>query len=97
MAEDKKKDGRLVVLEDGRELRVNLNTLTWREVRELMSGINLRDEETREQSERRYAELVGQAVGLNADEMLALGYVDFRKVEKKVADFVRDPVGTDPN
>ena len=99
MADEKQQDRRGIVLADGRELRLDLNSLTWREVRELMTvGVTpAQDDAERDAREWRYADLLGQAVGLSAEEMLALGFEDFRCIERKVAGFIRDPVGADPN
>lgn len=97
MTDEKMRERRLVVLEDGRQLHVNLNNLTWRQVRELMSGPQAGEEEEREEREWRFAGLIGQTVGLSADEMLELGFLDFSRIERKVIEFMRDPVGVDPN
>jgi hypothetical protein len=93
-------DPRKVRLDDGRELTVRLNALTWREVREYVAGVPSFDPEQPEAStaaERHHAELKGRCCGLTADEVLALGFEDFSRVSRKISDLIVNPVETDPS
>jgi hypothetical protein len=95
-----KPNSRRVRLSDGRELTVNLNALTWREVREYVAGVPTHDPEHPDAAgaaERHHAALKGQCCGLSADEVLALGFEDFSRVSKKISDLIVNPVETDPS
>ena len=99
--EDKQNiDPRLVKLSNGREVRIDLNGLNWREVRELTAGVPMFDAlhpEASASAEYRHAELKGKACGLTADEVLALGFGDFSLISKRVTDLIVNPVEADPN
>lgn len=93
-------DARRVRLDDGRELTVSLNALTWREIREYVAGVPSFDPAHPEASitaERRHAELKGRCAGLSTDEVLALGFEDFSRLSKKISDLIVSPVETDPS
>ena len=95
-----KPNPREVKLSDGRKLIVNLNELTWRDVREYVQGVPSHDPEHPEaasEAERRHAELKGRACGLSTDDVLALGFEDFSLIGKKISDIIVDPIGTDEN
>ncbi len=93
-------DPRRVRLDDGRELTVSLNALTWREIREYTAGVPSFDPahpEAAASAERRHAELKGRCCGLSADEVLALGFEDFLRLSRKISDLIVSPVETDPS
>lgn len=93
-------DPRRVRLDDGRELTVSLNALTWREIREYVAGVPSFDPahpETSAAAERRHAELKGRCCDLTADEVLALGFEDFTRLSKKISDLIVSPLETDPS
>lgn len=93
------KNPRLIVLEDGSEVIVNLNLIKWQEAREALFGADYdkSDPEKTRQGEQRYAELIGKTVGKSAKEMLALGFEDFRAISNKFVELIRNPIKTDPN
>jgi len=97
MAKDKD-DPRTIVLSDGKELRVDLNAMTWPEVREMLRGAPYdKDEEADAANRVRYAGGLGKFVGLSAGEVLDLGFLDFRRIEGRIIDALKDPLAFDPN
>jgi len=100
MTEKKKDNPRQIVLDDGRELTIDLRALTWGEADDMVSlYIEARGKKTDASlaARRELAGLLGRVVGLSADEVLALSIVDFAQVNRQVAAFIRDPLHADPN
>lgn len=96
MSNDNPTDPRQIILEDGRELVLDINRITWGEVREL-ARIAIQTHENVEDAEARYCDLLGKPVGLSGEEIQALGYADFRQIEGRLNGFIRNPLKTDPN
>ncbi|MBN1122801.1 MAG: hypothetical protein JXJ17_17120 [Anaerolineae bacterium] len=96
MTDEKKKDPRQIVLEDGQELTLDMRNITWVEANEMLR-VRAEKEGDIEAAQRRFADLLGRCVSLSAEEVLALNLVDFARVSRRVAEFVRDPLGADPN
>ena len=93
---DRKENPRLIVLEDGRELTVDLRYMTWVEADEMLR-IRAEKAEDVAAAQYRFAELLGRAVGLSAEDVLGLSVVDFARVSRRVGEFIRNPLGADPN
>lgn len=81
-----------VTLSDGRALSLDMYRVTWNEAAQLLT-MRVVSEEERAQ----YAGLIGKAYGLSADEMLALPFPDFRRLELALIAAYRAPVEADPN
>ena len=97
MTDEQKNDNpRLIVLEDGRELTIDIDAITWAEAREMMF-MRIENPEEREEKDWRYAELLGRTVGLNAEEMMAFGLRQFKVIDKRVSRFILNPLSADPN
>lgn len=92
-----KTNPREVKLADGRTVTFDLNALTWAEVRELSYPPKFEGEDAKSQYEEWYASYIAKATGLSTEEVLALGFVDFRRLDDRFASLVRDPLGNDPN
>ncbi len=90
MAETNGADPRTVVLEDGRELRIDLNAISWAEYRELARGVDYDSDE----GVARFDALLSKVVGEDAGN---LGALDHRLVVRRVHEIYADPVKADPN
>jgi hypothetical protein len=80
---------REVELHDGRRLSLNPYALSWDDVTALI--------EAGRQDGPEYKRLVGKAFGLSGEEFGALPFPDASKLDRAVGDFLRNPVGADPN
>lgn len=87
-AEQANDNPRQVTLSDGREVEVDLYSVTYAEVVEMTDPATPLD---------RMHALMGQVVGLKGDELAALPYPDYRRVDRAVFRLLKDPLGADPN
>lgn len=98
MTDETKANPREVKLSDGRVLTINLNGLTWRDVREYVAGVppfDPKDPEASKAAERHHAELKGRTCGLTADQVLELGFEDFGRLSARVSGLIVNPVEAD--
>ena len=79
---------RQVKLSDGREVEVDLYKVTYAEVVEMTDPATPMD---------RMHALMGQVVGMKGEELAALPYPDYRRVDRAVFRLLKDPLGADPN
>ena len=75
-----------VTLSDGREVAIDLNLITLREFREMTAT---------ETEQERADELMAKVVGMTAEALTGLGYVDYQRVMRKVIEVARDPLAAD--
>jgi len=75
-----------VTLSDGSEVSIDINLISLREFREMTAP---------ETEQERSDELMAKVVGMTAEALTGLGYVDYQRVMRKVIEVARDPLAAD--
>ena len=75
-----------IKLSDGREVTVNLNAISLREFREMVAP---------ETEQERTDELTAKVVGMTADELTGMGFMDYQRILRAVIESARDPLSAD--
>lgn len=85
-------DARIFTLSDGREVRIHLDKMPWREWMTLAQGIELGDE----RSLNRHGTLFAKLLDLPQEEADSISAIDHRAILGRAQELYLSPVDEDP-